>query len=296
MPRILPTELFALLSKHVGQDSAGMELRWLRAAARDPHHLQSLVSRRTSGEPLQYILGTQPFGPLELLTRRPVLIPRPETEHWTLRLAELIHPSSQDPISLLDLCTGSGCIPLLLCHLWPPGSVQAVGADISSDAIQLAVENAHRCGIHVSTFHSLLRATDSNGNTFTPLLADIRSLDFAQSSALRSPFHLITSNPPYITHEDYAKLSPSVKAYEDPRALLGDPQPTPYGKGLTFYHDIAKLAAREGFLARNGVVAVEVGIGQAEDVQRIFQEEGRLRETEIWRDPWEVQRVVIGRR
>lgn len=220
-----------------------------------------------------------------------MLIPRPETEDWTLRLAEMLHPSPQNPISVLDLCTGSGCIPLLLCHLWPSGSAQTVGVDISTDAIQLASENARLCGFGMPDSPSAAR----NGNTFLPLMANIRDPTFALSSALRPPFHLVTSNPPYIPATEYASLSPSVKDYEDPRALLGDPEPTPDGKGLTFYHEIAKLAARKGFLANDGIVAVEVGMGQAEDVATIFQAEGGLRRTEIWKDPWDIQRVVIGR-
>ncbi|THH32279.1 hypothetical protein EUX98_g1917 [Antrodiella citrinella] len=248
-----------------------------------------MVSRRVRGEPLQYILGNQPFGPLTLLTRPPVLIPRPETEDWTLRVAELIHPSPHKPISVLDLCTGSGCIPLLLCHLWPFGSVRAVGADISAQAIQLASENAVICGIERP-------GGQTTGNTFLPLLANIRDPAFALSHALHPPFGLVTSNPPYITGADYEKLSPSVKDYEDSRALLGDPEDTGDGRGLTFYHEIARLAARSGFLADDGIVAVEVGIGQADDVAEIFEAEGGLRRTEIWNDPWEVQRVVIGRR
>jgi len=218
-----------------------------------------------------------------------VLIPRPETEDWTLRLAELIHPSPQKPISLIDLCTGSGCIPLLLCHLWPPGSVRAVGVDLATEAIQLATENAGLCGIGHSD-------TETSRNTFLPLLANIRHSAFALSPALRPPFHLITSNPPYITTADYEKLPLSVKDYEDPRALLGDPEPKDGHRGLSFYHEIAKLVARRGFLAEDGTVAVEVGIGQAKDVAEIFETEGGLSKTEIWNDPWDVQRVVVGRR
>jgi SAM-dependent methyltransferase len=86
--------------------------------------------------------GTQPFGHLDILTRPPVLIPRPETEHWTLRLAQSIRPSPQNPAHVLDLCTGTGCIPLLLCATWFPGSTSVVGIDTSLEALQLAQDNA----------------------------------------------------------------------------------------------------------------------------------------------------------
>ena len=216
-----------------------------------------------------------------------------------MRLAELIHPTPQNPIAMLDLCTGSGCIPLLLCHLWPPGSVHAVGVDISTDAVQLASENAQLCGISVTTDDAATCTSAKSENTFLPLLANIRDPSFVLSAALHPPFHLVTSNPPYITNADYEKLSPSVKDYEDPRALLGDPDAANSGansgKGLTFYHEIAKMASREGFLTSDGIVAVEVGVDQAQDVEDIFQAEGGLRRTELWKDPWGIQRVVIGR-
>ncbi|KAH8093941.1 S-adenosyl-L-methionine-dependent methyltransferase [Cristinia sonorae] len=287
MPRNLPRELLAKLSRHLGQESASIELRWLKQSAQDDVHLHSMVSRRISGEPLQYILGTQPFGPLNLRVRAPVLIPRPETEDWTLRLAELIRPTPQNPVSLLDLCTGSGCIPILLCHLWPEGSVHATGVDIAVEAIELAAENSRLCGVDNPT---------GRKNTFTPLMANVRDPGFIHLAALKPPFHVITSNPPYISAADYEALSPSVRDFEDPRALLGDPEPTDSGDGLTFYHEIAKVASSNGFLADDGVIAVEVGIGQAEEVAKILTRRIGLRSTAIWNDPWGIQRVVVGRR
>lgn len=79
--------------------------------------------------------------------RPPVLIPRPETENWTIRLAEHLSEQFHRPFNLIDLGTGSGCIPLLICHMLPPASVYALGIDISTDAVRLARENASRCGL-----------------------------------------------------------------------------------------------------------------------------------------------------
>ncbi|KAI0695449.1 S-adenosyl-L-methionine-dependent methyltransferase [Cytidiella melzeri] len=307
----------AQLTRVLGAQSAKLELAWILQSI---HHrqppdrhlaLSSMVARRVSGEPLQYILGTQPFGSLQLLTRPPVLIPRPETEDWTIRLSEYVKPTLEAPIKLLDLCTGSGCIPLLLCKLWPAGTVRTTGVDISSDAIQLAEDNAKHCGI-LSTSDVTPSATASAHNTFNAVLADMRDPVFVstmKSSGEFSPFHVITSNPPYIPKDEYEQLPPSVKDYEDIRALLGDPDmypndadishlsPTPrsdVGRGLSFYHDIARLAHKQqGLLAEDGVVAVEVGKGQADDVTAIFKEEGNLQHTAIWKDPWDVERVVV---
>ncbi|KAI0081328.1 S-adenosyl-L-methionine-dependent methyltransferase [Panus rudis PR-1116 ss-1] len=292
MPRL--QRLLTRLSAVLPRDAARLELKWLQqAAARDPRRdLDVMVDRRIDGEPLQYIIGTQPFGPLELLVRPPVLIPRPETEDWALRLAERVLPSVQRPVSLLDLCTGTGCIPLVLCRLCPAGSVSAYGVDIAEEAIALARENARLHGIPEQN-----TGGPALTNIFRPVLANMRDPAALISAGLRPPFDVITSNPPYIPKNEYDNLPPSVKDYEDQRALLGDPEPgSSDGKGLTFYRDIAKLVAHHDFLARDGLLAVEVGAGQARDVEQIFQGEGKLSKTEIWQDPWQVERVVLARR
>ncbi len=241
-------------------------------------------------------VGTQPFGVLNLLVRAPVLIPRPETEHWTMRLAQFIRPTPTKPVNLLDLCTGSGCIPLLLCRLWPPGSVRATGVDISKDAIQLSYDNARVSEVHVPSDNLPSPPTEPPipaQNTFLPLLANIRDPAFARHPGLVSPFDVITSNPPYISREEYDNLPTSVRDFEDARALLGDPDPGhEQGCGLTFYHEIAQLVARDGFLSDNGILAVEVGQGQAKSVERILLD-ANMKATAIWKDPWEIERVVV---
>lgn len=247
-----------------------------------------MLERRLRGEPLQYILGTTPFGPLSLLSRRPVLIPRPETEDWTLRLASTISPKSSHPLSVLDLCTGSGCIPLLLCHLWPPGSALAFGVDISEQAIELATDNAARCNIPTRLHADTLR------NVFIPVLGDLRDTDLLKE--LGAPFDVVTTNPPYVPMQDYDRLSLSVRDYEDPRALLGDmPESPTQNSGLSFYHVIARFLAQKDVLRDGATVALEVGDGQAGDVEKILHWSAGLRNTEIWTDPWGKQRVVLAR-
>ena len=85
-------------------------------------------------------------------------------------------------------------------------------------------------------------------------------------------------------------------APQDVRALLGDPDQRAQqeeGRGLTFYHAIAALVARGGVLKETGLLAVEVGHDQATDVARILRDEGRMQSTEIWADPWRIDRVVV---
>jgi len=228
--------------------------------------------------------GSQPFGPLNLLTRPPVLVPRPETEHWVVKLAETFVLTPQNPVTLLDLGTGSACIPLLLCHLWPSGSLRAHAVDISPHALNLANDNADLCGIPACSEGSHPQ------NTFTTSLANILDPNFPDSTAqTHSPFDIITSNPPYIAWKDYLELPCSVKDFEDPRALFGGPS------GFDFYHAISRLVSRQDILKPGGFVALEVGYNQAEKVESLMLQTGRFRQTELWLDPWGKQRTVIAR-
>ncbi|KAH8119078.1 S-adenosyl-L-methionine-dependent methyltransferase [Phellopilus nigrolimitatus] len=294
--RALSQKLVAQLSVALGRSSAAQELKWMSESSSSTSTLEKMVERRLRGEPLQYILGTQPFGPLDLLIRAPVLIPRPETEDWTLRLAKLLKPSPARPFRLLDLCTGSGCIPLLLCHTWPAGSIKTLGIDIGNEAVQLAIENARRTGIADAL------KTRADKNNFSVLQADILEDNFVPNlrSLGWSSFDVLTSNPPYIPLSEYNQLSPSVKDYEDVRALLGDPKSRPSdGRGLTFYRAIARLVGHvddDGnppLVKPGGVIALEVGHNQGADVQHLMETEGRVQKTEVWKDPWGVDRTVI---
>ncbi|KAJ7446258.1 S-adenosyl-L-methionine-dependent methyltransferase [Mycena galericulata] len=272
----------AILSSQLGKRQASLEYQWMKRAV-SPVPLEQMLARRVAGEPLQYILGEQPFGPLSISLRRPVLIPRPETESWTIRLAELFHPRPGPALTLsvLDLGTGTGCIPLLLCHMLRAGTVRAYGVDIEPAAVKLANENAALCGFAESS-----TTTTTPRNTFRAIRASF--LDPSANLGVAPPFDVVTSNPPYISWSEYIQLPNSVTTYEDPKALFGGPD------GLDFYHAIAVLVARKGFLTPGAVVAVEVGDGQAARVQQIFQSTAQMT-TEVWLDPWKKQRTVIAR-
>jgi release factor glutamine methyltransferase len=126
-----------------------------------------------------------------------------------------------------------------------------------------------------------------------PILADICGPAFLTIMADKKPFDIIISNPPYIPLREYQSLSSSVKDFEDPRALLGDPLGID-GDGLSFYRLIARLVSQHGLLSNDGCVVLEVGDGQSTAVESIMKREGGIRATEIWLDPWEKQRVVFG--
>lgn len=198
-----------------------------------------------------------------------------------MKLAERLSSTSTRPKRLLDLGTGSGCIPLLLCHLCLPGTLHTHGIDISPHAIQLATDNAALCKIPTPSSEC------SQANTFKTTLANFLSPTFSGDTDLQPPYDIITSNPPYITWNEYLELPRSVSDYEDPKALFGGPS------GLDFYHAIARLVQQKEFLKPGAVVALEVGHTQAKEVEGIMRSTGLVRNAEIWHDPWGKERTVL---
>jgi len=186
-----------------------------------------------------------------------------------------------------------------------------VGIDTSLEALQLAQDNAlahasvvdlafpdpqtHRAR-HTSLPTGLDPPLATAKNVFIPLHADVRDTPkLIETLSYGGPFDIITANPPYIPRNDYVKLDRSVRAFEDPAALLGDPPGAPDTGGLTFYLDIARLIAQGRVLATNGWLVLEVGEGQARAVENILHTVTRVNDTEIWTDQWCKERVVVGR-
>jgi release factor glutamine methyltransferase len=296
------SSLLARLAAHIGRNDAAHELRWLRQSLPSPAShsaLGNLLSQRIHGKPLQYIIGasrlliqarisattkgTVPFGHLELKVRQPTLIPRPETEEWTLRLAKTLLHSKNPPPSwnIIDLCTGSGCIPLLLCSLLPRDRAYAVAVDVSQEACDLATENA------------ALRF-NTEPVSFRVLRRDITDISFLEQFAPNS-FHVLTCNPPYIPYKEFLALPRSVKDFEDPGALLGDPDPLANNEqddGLHFYSLLAKLVPSL-LVSNGGICAMEVGAGQALAVQTMMRDTGFFLHVDIWHDAAGIGRTVV---
>lgn len=151
-------------------------------------------------KPLQYILGSVPFGPVTIQVEPPILIPRPETEEWTFQLITKLLLLKNQQLTILDLCTGTGCIALACAYALPSASIWAT--DISKKAIQLARKNAQHNNLTNIQF--------------------IESDLFSALSSYIGTFDLILCNPPYITPEDYRDLDDSVKEWEDRQALVAE--------------------------------------------------------------------------
>ncbi len=149
-----------------------------------------------NSQPIQYILGYVPFCDVDIIVKPPVLIPRPETEEWVMKLITELQPYKDQPLKILDLCTGSGCIGLALAHALP--NAQVVMSDVAEHALILAQENKQH--------NSISNCTIVPSDLFEVVK------DYA-------PFDIIVSNPPYIPIEDYKHLDSSVKEWEDRLAL-----------------------------------------------------------------------------
>ena len=219
----------------------------------------SLLLSRANREPVQYLLGEQYFYGLKFSVTPDVLIPRQETEElceWGLSFLKK-HPVPR----VLDLCTGSGAIAVTLAHNCARAEVTA--SDLSGGALKVAQKNAAANGVNVRFVQ---------GDLWEPLDG--------------LTFDLILSNPPYIPSADCETLQPEVM--REPRMALDGG-----ADGLDFYRRIADGAKEH--LNPGGMIAVELGIGEAQDVAEMFRRAG-LTDVEIRKDIYGVERMGGARR
>jgi len=229
----------------------------------DAARVRRLIRRRTNGEPVQYIVGNIEFLGLTIKVGRGVLIPRPETELvvqeviTTIKSEELgvrsknksscVAPcvsrfTPHASLSILDLCTGSGCIALALAREFPDAEV--FGTDVSKEALVYAKKNARANDVKNVTF--------LQGSLFEPVRG--------------KKFKIITANPPYIRREELDTLQREIRDWEPVAALDGGQD------GLDFYRNILSLA--NNHLNPRGFIFLELGYDQAEAVQKLAQEQG----------------------
>ena len=254
--------------------------------------LVSMATRMTrENVPISYLLGSVPFGSLaeELTVRPPILLPRPETEHWatevvTTLLDTLGTTPPERPVRVVDLCTGSGCIALLVAdalraRLGTEGNWSVVACDRSPLAVELACENAQKLGFDPGSNVHILQA-----DIFSD--ADMDNLANLAGGA----FDLILSNPPYIPRREWNTLSPEVKTHEDPAALIGERdiltsadatqcsdarQSWLDRHGLAFHQRLGELLYRPTFSsAARGLprLVAEYGKGQQRMVEKLHAE------------------------
>jgi release factor glutamine methyltransferase len=179
-----------------------IELRQIELVSEQERLLQEWLEKIIEQHcPLQYILGSVPFCDVDILVEPPVLIPRPETEEWTTNLIDKLKKLPVQDFSILDLCTGSGCIAIALARAFPKAWIVAV--DIQDHALQLTSVNC----IH----NSIRNVTIIKSDLFESVPKDYT-------------FDLIVSNPPYIALDEWKELDQSVKNWEDKKALVAPNQ------------------------------------------------------------------------
>lgn len=202
--------------------------------------INTFLHRRIQGEPISKMMGMKEFWSLDFKVTRDTLDPRPDTE--TLVQAALDYFADAPPATLLDLGTGTGCMPVTLLSEWP--EARAVAVDISPSALAVARDNADMHGVAD-------RITFIEGNW---------------AEGITDKFDLIVSNPPYIPHADIESLSGSVKRFDPILALDGG------NDGLDCYKKI--ISTLKNILNSNGICLLESGCGQHEDITRLAIDAG----------------------
>jgi release factor glutamine methyltransferase len=215
----------------------------------------ALVARRLGGEPLQYIEGSVPFGPVEIAVDERVLVPRPETEY----LFELMVAATDAAAVIVDLCTGSGNLALALKAAFPAATVHAT--DLSADALDVARKNARQNELDVHFGH---------GDLFAAL-----------PNHLRGRVDLLVANPPYLAADELVDL---------PADVLREPQMA-LASGPDGDEAVRAIAAELGeWLRPGGHFGIEVSEFHAADVVGLFE---RF-DAEVVKDLTGRDRYVVG--
>ena len=240
----------------------------------------SVIDRRAAHVPLQYLTHEQNFCGADIYVDERVLIPRQDTEVLVAAALDLAAMLDGAP-ALLDLCTGSGCIPIALSRLGDFGSITA--ADLSADALEVAKMNAEQNGAEIrfvqsDLFEAFRKKAEEGENAVE---AAETAPEAAPEAAER--FDLITCNPPYIRSGDMAGLQPEVRDNEPSMALDGGED------GLDFYRRLAEEAGQ--FLNPSGCVCFEIGFDQAVDVSALLENAG-FKEVRVLKDLAGLDRVV----
>jgi release factor glutamine methyltransferase len=270
------------LLEQAGIETAEQEALWLMAHVLhlSTHHVvtdrdrllsssellaaRGLIKRRVGREPLQYILGTQEFCGLEFIVNPAVLIPRPETQLLVEYVTQRIR--ADQPATIVDVCTGSGCIAVAIARLRPHARV--IATDLSGPALNVARQNAIRLGVSE-------RITWLEGDLLGPLA----------EQELEGQVDVIVSNPPYIPELDWATLQPEVKLFEPRSALVAGPQ------GTELHERLLREASR--YFSPGGAVIMEIGTGQARAMRRVVEQTPGYRFHRLVLDEAGLERVVI---
>ena len=235
-----------------------------------------LIDRRSLGEPLQYITGTQEFMGYEFNVDKRVLIPRQDTETLVELAVEYIKEgklmgnavegASKKNTKILDLCCGSGAIGISLSKLIP--SLKVTLSDMSQDALDVAKANGNKLGVAKNVAFKC-------GNLFEPF----------KKRFGKERFDVIVTNPPYIPSSVIDTLQKEVKDFEPRSALDGGIS------GLDFYTEIVRES--KNHLNPKGALFMEIGHDQGDSIKTLLENDGNYQNVEIFKDLAGHDRVVF---
>ena len=237
-----------------------------------------LIDRRSKGEPVQYIMGSQEFMGLEFIVNENVLIPRQDTETLVEDALEIINTGTlrgedmdvkRKEWDILDLCTGSGAIGVSLARI--ANKVNVTCSDISEGAIKVAKENAQKHGVAKSVKFE-------QGDLFKPFSKHFR----------KQKLDMIISNPPYIKSSVIPTLQKEVCEHEPLSALDGGES------GLDFHDRI--VSGVGGHLRKGGVLLLEIGHDQGEAVSGLLSRNGDFTSIRVLKDLANRDRIVFAKK
>ena len=224
--------------------------------------LDEMIRRLKKNEPIQYIIGVESFCGLTFEVNPSVLIPRPETQElvgWIAGDCE-----EKETCRILDIGTGSGCIPVSLAHRLPKAEVESW--DISEDALQVARRNAERNGVEVF----------------------FRQKDVLKASPDEARYDVIVSNPPYIAEKEKVDMEANVLDWEPSIALF-----VPDEDPLLFYRKIAQLGC--SMLKEGGALYFEINRAYGQETIQMLEAMG-YKEIELRKDSWGNDRMMKAER
>jgi len=224
--------------------------------------LNAALDQLLDHRPVQYVLGEAWFCNMRFKVNEHVLIPRPETEELVALIKnEKFKSQNDEPIAVLDIGTGSGCIAIALNKHLPAAEITAI--DVSEGALEIAKENA----------------------ILNDVTINFKQIDFLNESSWKDLliYDIIVSNPPYIPINEKAVLDKHVTAYEPGSALF-----VPDNSPLLFYEKIASFA--KDHLKKDGKIFVEVHENFAKETAAVFQQ--IFSKVEIIQDIFENERMA----
>ncbi len=226
--------------------------------------MRELVQRRARSEPVAYLVGNREFFGLDFFVDHNVLVPRPDTETLVMELVDRAHKTSAPTI--LDLCTGSGCVAIAAASHC--AQARFLATDISEEALKIAEKNAAVNGV-------------------TDKIQFLQSDCFDQISD-DSLFDIIVSNPPYISDSEIELLEAEVRQHEPRLALAGGVD------GLDFYRRIIQEAHQ--YLKAEGKLMLEFSPEQESSLKTLFEESGKFTGVKVKNDLAGRARVIIGKK